>query len=121
MSKSYAELVDDARAEVVCTEPEELKTRLENREGIVLIDVREPAEWGQGVLPGAHRVPRGVLEGQVDGRLDRDSTIVTYCAAGGRSALAAKSLKDMGFANAEHLEGGFSGWVGSGGQVEPPD
>jgi len=120
VAKSYHQLVDEARSGVTCTEPEQLKARLDAGEEIVLIDVREPSEWRAGTLPGAHPVPRGVLEGQVDARIPRTATIVLYCAAGARSALAAKSLKEMGFARVEHLEGGFSGWAGAGGAVEPP-
>ncbi len=110
MSKSYNQLVQEARAAVTTTTPQELKARIDAGEQLVLIDVREPPEWSQGTLPGAHRIPRGVLEGQVDGKIDRDATVVLYCGGGGRSALAAKSLREMGFDKVESLDGGFGGW-----------
>lgn len=118
MAKSYAELVAEAKTQVVCTQPEDLKARLDAGEQPVIIDVREPHEWEQGTLPGAQTVPRGVLELQVDAQVPRDAAVVVYCAAGGRSALAAKSLKEMGFEKVESLEGGFSGWSQAGYRVQ---
>ena len=118
MAKSYAQLVEEAKREVGLTQPEELKARLDAGEEVVLIDVREPQEWAQGVLPGAHTVPRGVLEGTVDTQVPRDAAVVLYCASGGRSALAARNLKDMGFEKVESLEGGFGGWSQAGYAVE---
>lgn len=118
MPKSYDQIVSEAKAEVTCTPPQELKARLESGEKPLIIDVREPAEWSQGTLPGAHRVPRGILERQIDTQVPRDATVVVYCAAGGRSALAAKSLKEMGFERVESLEGGFGAWAQAGYPVE---
>jgi rhodanese-related sulfurtransferase len=119
VQKSYQQLVREAKAAVRNTSPDELRRRLEGGEPLVLIDVREPQEWSQGVLPNANRIPRGVLEGQVEGRLPRDATVVLYCAAGNRSALAAKSLVEMGFDKVENLEGGFGAWSRAGYPLEP--
>lgn len=112
--KSYQELVGEARAAVTCTTANELKARLDAGEEPILIDVREPEEWPQGIIAGAHTIPRGVLEGQVDRQVPRDSQLVLYCASGGRSALAAKSLLEMGFESVESLDGGFGGWAQAG-------
>ncbi len=114
MRKSYGEVVAEAKRDLVLTQPDELKGRLDAGEQVVLIDVREPEEWAQGTIPGAHTVPRGVLEGAVDAQVPRDATVVLYCAAGNRSALAGRSLKEMGFARVENLEGGFAGWQAAG-------
>lgn len=114
MGKSYRDLVVEAKAGLKRVEPDELKSRLDQGESMVLIDVREPDEWARGVIPGAHTVARGVLELQVDGRLPLDATVVLYCAGGGRSALAGKSLQEMGFTAVENLEGGFDGWARAG-------
>src|SRR2546425_5657674 len=114
MTKSYREIVEDARAAVTTTTPDNVKARLDQGEQLVLIDVREPEEWAQGIIPGAHTVPRGVLEGQVDAQIPRETTVVLYCGSGGRSALAARSLKEMGFENVESLDGGFGGWAQAG-------
>lgn len=118
MAKSYAQIVAEAKAVVPAVEPVHLRERLDSGEPVVVIDVREPNEWAGGMIPGAHPVPRGVLEGTIDGRLPLDATLVLYCAAGNRSALAARSLADMGFSRVENLEGGFDAWAGAGLPVE---
>jgi rhodanese-related sulfurtransferase len=97
-----------------------LQSRLQAGEQIVVIDVREPDEFAKGKIPNAYPIPRGVLEMQVDGRLPRESTVVLYCGAGARSALACKSLAEMGYDKVENLEGGWHAWVGSGLPVEQP-
>lgn len=116
--KSYQQLVMEALQNIPQVEPAQLQSRLDGGEQIVVIDVREPEEFAQGKVPGAYTIPRGVLEGQVDGRLPRESTVVIYCAGGARSALACKSLAEMGFSKVENLQGGFSNWVNSGMPVE---
>jgi len=100
--------------------PAALQTRLQGGEQIVVIDVREPDEFAKGKIPGAYTIPRGVLEMQLDGRLPRESTVVLYCGAGARSALACKSLAEMGYDKVENLSGGWHGWVSAGLPVEQP-
>lgn len=116
--KSYQQIVDEALRTVPEVAPADLQSRLSGGEQIVVIDVREPDEFARGKIPGAYTIPRGVLEMQVDGRLPRESTVVLYCGAGGRSALAAKSLADMGYENVENLQGGWGAWMKSGLPVE---
>jgi rhodanese-related sulfurtransferase len=118
MIKSYAELVADAKKDIALTYPDQLSKRLDDGEQLVLIDVREPAEWASGTIPGAQPVPRGMLESQVDAQVPRDATVVLYCGGGGRSALAARSLKEMGFDKVESLEGGFGAWAAAGYPLE---
>jgi rhodanese-related sulfurtransferase len=90
--------------------------------GIPVVDVREPAEYAAGHVPGAVNIPRGVLEFEVDGHPavngvkdpalgHRELPIVLYCRSGGRSALAAEALKRLGFVEPLSLAGGFNGWV----------
>jgi sulfur-carrier protein adenylyltransferase/sulfurtransferase len=117
-AKSYQQIVDEALKTVPEVAPAELQSRLTGGEQIVVIDVREPEEFARGKIPGAYTIPRGVLEMQVDGRLPLESTVVLYCGAGGRSALAAKSLADMGYEKVENLQGGWGAWVNSGLPVE---
>ncbi len=100
--------------------PAELQSRLSGGEQIVVIDVREPDEFARGKIPGSYTIPRGVLEMQVDGRLPLDATVVLYCGGGARSALACKSLADMGYDKVENLQGGWTAWVNSGLPVERP-
>ncbi|HEU5447996.1 MAG TPA: rhodanese-like domain-containing protein [Acidimicrobiia bacterium] len=116
--KSYQQIVDEALRIVPEVSPADLQSRLSGGEQIVVIDVREPEEFARGKIPGAYTIPRGVLEMQLDGRLPRESTVVLYCGAGGRSALAAKSLADMGYENVENLQGGWGAWMQSGLPVE---
>jgi len=85
----------------------------------LLIDIREPAEFTRGHIPGAVHIPRGLLEFEILKVLERlgivhdpaNTDIVLYCGTGGRSALAAKSLDDMGFANVRSLDGGIVAWA----------
>jgi sulfur-carrier protein adenylyltransferase/sulfurtransferase len=118
--KSVQQLITEAVQNFPQTTPADLQSRLQGGEQIVLIDVREPDEFARGKIPGAYTIPRGVLELQVDGRLPRDATVVLYCAGGARSALACRSLAEMGYEKLENLEGGFQKWAGSGLPVEAP-
>jgi rhodanese-related sulfurtransferase len=86
--------------------------------GTVLIDIREPAEYMRGHIPGSILIPRGLLEFEIMPLLQKrctgapeDTDIVLYCGTGGRSALAAKSLDDMGFNNVKSMDGGIVAWA----------
>lgn len=86
--------------------------------GTVLIDIREPAEYQRGHIPGAVLLPRGLLEFEILPLLEKrgieevvNADIVLYCGTGGRSALAAKSLDDMGFRNVRSMDGGIVAWA----------
>ena len=118
--KSFQQIVMEALQVVPEVAPGELQARMSGGEQIVVIDVREPDEFARGKIPGAYTIPRGVLEMQVDGRLPLDTTVVLYCGGGARSALAAKSLADMGYDKVENLRGGWGAWVNSGLPVEQP-
>lgn len=118
--KSFSQIVVEALQNIPQLTPGELQSRLDAGEQIVVIDVREPDEFAKGKIPGAYTIPRGVLEMQVDGRLPLESTVVLYCGAGARSALACKSLADMGYDKVENLDGGWGGWVRAGLPVEQP-
>ena len=87
----------------------------------VLIDVREGDEWQEGFVPGATWVPRGKLELRIEDIVpERDKEIVLYCAGGNRSALAAKSLADLGYTHVKSMAGGFTAWKRNGLAVEKP-
>jgi rhodanese-related sulfurtransferase len=118
--KSFNQMVAEALQRIPEVTPAALKARLDGGEQIVVIDVREPDEFARGKIPGAYTIPRGVLEMQLDGRLPLESTIVLYCGAGARSALACASLAEMGYDKVENLAGGWHGWAGSGLPVEQP-
>lgn len=118
--KSFSQIVFEALQNIPQVGPAELQSRLESGEQVVVIDVREPDEFAKGKIPGAYTIPRGVLEMQVDGRLPLDTTVVLYCGAGARSALACRSLAEMGYEKVENLEGGWGAWVRLGLPVEEP-
>lgn len=91
-----------------------------------LIDIREPQELADnGSIPGAVHAPRGMLEFYADPtasyhrpEFDPSKRIILHCASGGRSALAADTLKQMGYTNIAHLDGGLNAWKESGRPVE---
>jgi len=92
---------------------------------VLVVDVRDAAEVaGTGKVAGALNVPRGMIEFKADPdspshdpRFRKDRTIILYCASGGRSALAGKTLLDLGYRDVRNL-GGFKDWADSGGAVE---
>lgn len=109
----YRELVERAKRDIREIEPTDLEKSLGSVD--VLIDVREPAEHSLGAIQGSVLIPRGVLESTV--RTQAPSTelrIVLYCEAGNRSALAAKTLADMGYGDVTSLAGGFERWKREG-------
>jgi adenylyltransferase/sulfurtransferase len=109
----YKQLVDEAKREIKEIGPAELKRMQQSKENFTLIDVREPDEVAQGAIAGSVALPRGQLEYKIDAiTTDTEQPIVCYCGGGGRSALAAQSLKKMGFKNVMSLAGGYKGWKG---------
>ena len=119
MSKSYEELVSEARNETEQTDVESVQRALASGESVTVLDIREPDEWEEGHIPGAKHVPRGLLELQSAMVLpDKDARIVVHCALGGRGSLAAKTLKEMGYTNVANMEGGLERWKEEGHAVE---
>ncbi len=113
MSLTYSELIAQAKREISEIDPAGLAARLGGN--VVLIDVRESDEHVQGAIEGSKHIPRGLLESNIAAVVpDQSSSLVLYCAGGARSALAAKSLKDMGYADVASLTGGFGRWKNEG-------
>jgi molybdopterin/thiamine biosynthesis adenylyltransferase/rhodanese-related sulfurtransferase len=90
-------------------------------EDALWVDIREPDEWEQGHLPGAVHVPRGNLESRIE-RIapDKNRQVVLYCAVGNRSAFAAKTLGELGYAHAHSLAGGIEDWKRDGLEIVMP-
>ncbi len=119
MTKSYEDLVSEAKAASEQTDVETVHEALGSNEGVTVVDVREPDEYEAGHIPGAKALPRGLLEYKAAEELpDKDARIVVHCALGGRGALAAKSLKEMGYTNVANMEGGVNAWREKGYDVE---
>ena len=83
--------------------------------GALVLDVREPDEYEEGALPDAVHIPRGHLEAQIENRLtDKTAPVVVYCAGGVRSAFAARTLQELGYADVVSMDGGFGRWKDEG-------
>ena len=113
--KSSKTLVTEALSEIKTISPEEALT-LVNENKCNLIDIRDIRELErEGRVENSNHIPRGMLEFWLDpdsqyfkdGKLDMNKEMVLFCAGGMRSALAAKTLKDMGFEKVSHIDGGF--------------
>ena len=125
MKKTAKSLVDEAMVQVTTYTPEQARA-LHGHPGVQFVDVRDIRELErEGVIPGAIHAPRGMLEFWVDPEspyhrdvFAQDKEYVLFCALGWRSALATKTLMDMGLERVAHIEGGFEGWKKSGGPVE---
>jgi molybdopterin/thiamine biosynthesis adenylyltransferase/rhodanese-related sulfurtransferase len=121
MATTYTDLIADVRKQIRTVTLDEIKQRLETKAPMVLVDVREKDEWRLGYIPGAVHLPRGFLEIQVEGKLpDKSAPIVLYCAGGTRSALAARTLADLGYTNVESANPGFVRWKDLGYPMEMP-
>ena len=112
----FHDVVNQAKKEIQEIGVEDLKHMQKSGEDFALVDVREREDAEQGTIPGATNIPRGMLEYNIDQlTTDKNRKIVCYCGGGSRSALAAASLKKMGFKNVISLAGGYRGWKKSGG------
>ncbi len=125
MKKGYKELLREADAEIKAVDAAEAIT-IHAGDGAVFVDLREPGERErEGVIPRAHRCPRGMLEFWVDPEspyakpvFSEPKRFVFFCAGGWRSALATKTVQEMGLDDVCHIAGGFSAWKAAGGPVE---
>ncbi len=123
--RNVNDMVREAKERIEELTVEELQAEIDGGE-VTLIDIRDPREaWERGAIPGAKPMPRGMLEFWFDpesqyyrGGLSFDDRYVVYCAGGGRSALAADMLQDLGYTNVAHLTVGFNGWKAGGGAVD---
>ncbi len=125
MIKGVKELVAEANA-IVETITVEQALPLHGDENVMIVDIRDIRELQrEGRIPGSVHAPRGMLEFWVDPQSPYHKEIfasgkrmVLHCASGWRSALAARSLQEMGVENVCHMDGGFTGWKAAGGAVE---
>lgn len=117
--KRYTDLVAEALTRVREIMPWDLTERLEQNPDLMLLDVREPAEFQAMHIPGSVNAPRGILESSCDWDYDdtipalaagHDREIVVICRSGNRSVLAADVMQQMGFTNVVSLKTGVRGW-----------
>jgi len=123
MTKTYADMLAAARTEVQSISVEDAK-KLLGDPNVLFLDVRDGTEVALGKVKGALHVQRGLLESKVDPaspgyvkEITPDKTLITYCASGGRAALAGQTLKEMGYTKVLNL-GKFGDWKDGGGETE---
>ncbi|HZP96810.1 MAG TPA: molybdopterin-synthase adenylyltransferase MoeB [Candidatus Limnocylindria bacterium] len=111
---TYRDYFADIKKRVKEATPQQVADLL-RREDVQLADVREKDEWNAGHIPGAVHVPKSYLEQWAEERIpDKTKTTVLYCAGGVRSAMAADTLRQLGYANVISMSGGFNRWKDSG-------
>ena len=118
ITKGFQVLVEEAMAQVTTHSVAEVQARLADP-AVQIVDIRDPRELERdGTVPGALLAPRGMLEFWVDPASPyfkpvfayESKQFILFCGAGWRSALATKTLQDMGMTNVAHIDGGFSAW-----------
>ncbi|MCY4095472.1 MAG: rhodanese-like domain-containing protein [Gammaproteobacteria bacterium] len=124
--KNVFRMVEEVKQDLENLSLEDLDRELSDRDDLLLLDIREIQEFVDlGTIPSAINAPRGMLEFWADPAspyyrdyFHEDKRVVLFCAGGGRSAFAAKALKEMGYSDVAHLEAGFNGWSESGRAIE---
>ena len=126
ITKGFQALVDEAMEEVKTYSVEAVKARLADP-AVQIVDIRDMRELErEGTVPGAFLAPRGMLEFWVDPAspyfkpifADEFREFILFCGAGWRSALATKTLQDMGMRNVAHIDGGYAEWKKQGAPIE---
>ena len=128
LKRGYKVLLQEALAEVKTITAKDA-VAMRGRDDVVFVDLRDIRELErEGRMDGAYHAPRGMIEFWIDPDspyfktiFAEDKTFIFFCAAGWRSALTVKTIQDMGFANAVHMDGGFGEWkklVQSGGEPD---
>ena len=110
--QNFLELVQEALTKIKEVDVFEVKSKLENQEDFLLVDVREESEWTEGKIPGAIYLGKGIIERDIEStEPNKNKEIILYCQGGFRSALAAESIQNMGYKNSISMSGGFSEWT----------
>ena len=125
ITQGFRALVDEAMSEVKTYSVEDVRARLGDAK-VQIIDIRDVRELADGTVLGAYHAPRGMLEFWVDPEspyhkkmfADEGKEFILFCGLGWRSALAAKTLQDMGMTNVAHMDGGYTEWVKAGAPTE---
>ena len=119
MPKKLSDFVTEARSAIREITPDDLEEMKAAAGDLLIVDVREPDEYQAGHIEGAINVPRGTLEGAADPDYHKrhetlcrahDRPVVLYCESGGRSAMATRTLSEMGFSDVRNLAGGVKTW-----------
>ena len=119
MSKTAAQLVAEANAQIESVSPQDASREVSSGKAL-LLDIREPVEWEQHI-DGAIQVPRGLLEWAADPASSRHQAglepagrVIVYCRSGTRAALAVQTLEALGYEDVANLDGGITAWKEAG-------
>ncbi|HAU2264700.1 TPA: sulfurtransferase [Legionella pneumophila] len=114
-SQGFLKLVAEAKKRINEISPQILRSKIDNNEKLIIIDVRETDEWETGKIPNAIHLSKGIIERDIEKIItDNRSNIVVYCSGGYRCALVADSLQKMGYTNVFSLDTGLQGWLEAG-------
>ncbi|MDF2529732.1 MAG: rhodanese domain protein [Gammaproteobacteria bacterium] len=119
-SPEFIALTQDAKSRIKEISIQELKQKLDSKQPVCLLDVRETAEFQAAKLPKAKHLSKGMIEIHIHNFAKKDDLIILYCGGGNRSALAADNLQKMGYSNVLSMAGGFKAWVNAGLPTEKP-
>ncbi len=109
------EMVAKAKGSIQKVSAADVKAAIDTKEKAIILDVRDPGEFAAGHLPGAVNISRGTLEFNVFNKIpDQNAKIYVYCKTGSRSALATKTLNDLGYKNAVLMDALFEDWIKAG-------
>jgi rhodanese-related sulfurtransferase len=115
----FLKIVNDAKTRVRETTVDKVKTRMDQGEKFLLIDVREESEFAKDHLPSSIHLGKGIIERDIESRVpDLGAEIILYCGGGFRSALAADNLQKMGYTNVISMDGGIRDWREKGYPLE---
>jgi molybdopterin/thiamine biosynthesis adenylyltransferase/rhodanese-related sulfurtransferase len=115
MITNFKDMLSQAKKEIREVGVFAVDDATKNRKDFILLDVREKEEWDEGHLPGAVFLPRGFLEVRIEKTVpNKDTPVMVYCAGGVRSALAAKSLQELGYIDVVSMAGGYGEWKNNG-------
>lgn len=110
-AKTWQDFVRDAKSRIQEIPQDELRRWMSENKDMVILDVREPNDHALSRIEGAMNIPRGVVELEIEETVpDKNTTIVAYCGGGGRSAMVADVLQEMGYTDVYSLQGGYKQW-----------
>ena len=118
--KTATQLVQDAKSRIENLTPNQVQAEMAAG-NVTLVDIRDAPELSSGTIAGSVHASRGMLEFYADpsspyhkAELNPDNRVILHCASGGRSALAVLALRELGYTNVAHLDGGFKAWQAAG-------
>jgi rhodanese-related sulfurtransferase len=118
-TEGFLSLFDQAKSRVREVSVAETQARLQQNREAKLIDVREDHEWQTAHAAGATHLGKGIIERDIETAVpDKNTELILYCGGGFRSALAADSLRKMGYTNVFSMAGGWGAWQEAGGETE---